>query len=149
MDPLTTAAVALGTVVGTKVLEKTGENVGQALWDKVAKFLESLKQESPDTVTAIERASEQPLDYGEAVLEIESAAKTNSEIARNLEELAAAGKANPHPKFAEVMEEIKEALKSQQSKVENYAKVAEEIKAEKGAMVAQKIEIREQNNTYN
>lgn len=149
MDPLTTAAVALGTVVGTKVLEKTGENVGQVLWDKGANFLESLKQESPDTVTAIEKLPEQPLDYGQAVLEVESAAKNNSEIARTMEELAAAGKANPHPKFAEVMEEIKEALKSHQSKVENYAKVAEEIKAEKGAMVAQKIEIQQQTNTYN
>lgn len=148
MEPLTTAALALGTVVGTKVVEKTGENVGQVLWDKAAKLLESLKQESPDTVTAIERAPEQPLDYGQAVLEIESAAKNNSEIARYMEELAAAAKANPHPKFAEVIEKIEEALKSQPSKVENYAKVAEEIKAEKGAMVAQKIEIHQQTNNY-
>lgn len=122
MEPLTTSTVALATVVGMKVLEKTGENVGQVLWDKGRKFLESFKQESPDTVTAIERVAEQPLDYGEAILEIESAAKTNSEFAQNMEELAAAGKANPHPKLAEVMEEIKEALKSQQPSIFNYNK---------------------------
>lgn len=148
MEPLTTAVVALGTLVGTKIVEKTGENIGQALWDKGAKLLEWLNQESPETVTAIERAPEQPLDYGEAVLELESAAKKNSEFARTMEELAAAGKANPHPKFAEVIEEIKEALKSQQSKVENYAKVAEEIKAEKIGMVAEKIEMNQPNITF-
>ncbi|MDY6805008.1 MAG: hypothetical protein SXA11_14550 [Cyanobacteriota bacterium] len=127
MEPLTTAAVALGTVVGTKVLEKTGENVGQVLWDKGAKLLESLKQESPDTVTAIERAPEQPLDYGEAVLEIESAAKNNSEIARTMEELAAAGNANPHPKFQEIFGKIEEALRSQQPSIynDNKAKLQE------------------------
>lgn len=127
MEPLTTAAVALGTVVGTKVLEKTGENLGEALWNKGTNFLESLKQESPDTVTAIERVPEQPLDYGQAVLEVESAAKNNSEFARIMEELAAAGKANPNPKFAEVLEEIKEALNSQQPSIynDNKAKLQE------------------------
>jgi len=119
MEPLTTSAVALATVVGIKVLEKTGENVGQLLWDKVRNFLESLNQESPDMATAIERVAEHPLDYGEAVLEIESAAQTNSKFARNMEELAAAGKANPHPKFAEIMEEIKEALKYQKQSIYN------------------------------
>ncbi|MBC6455780.1 MAG: hypothetical protein GDA43_23495 [Hormoscilla sp. SP5CHS1] len=111
--------MALGTLVGTKVLEKTGEKVGEAVWDKGAKFLDSLKLESPDTVMAIEQAPEQPLDYGEAVLEISSAAQANSEISRRMEELAAAGKANPHPKFAEVIEKIEAALQSQQPSIYN------------------------------
>jgi len=123
MDPLIAATLALGTVVGTKVLEKTGEKVGEAVWDKGAQFLDSLKLESPDTAIAIEQAPEQPLDYGEAVLEISSAAQANSEIARRMEELAAAGKANPHPKFAEVIEKIEAALNSQRSKVETFTNI--------------------------
>ncbi|MBC6472851.1 MAG: hypothetical protein GDA48_08545 [Hormoscilla sp. GM102CHS1] len=58
MDPLITPTVALGTVVATKVLEKTGEKVGDAVWDLCAKFLASLKLESPDTVMAIEQANQ-------------------------------------------------------------------------------------------
>ncbi|MBO1350372.1 MAG: hypothetical protein EBE86_024705 [Hormoscilla sp. GUM202] len=123
MDPLIAATVALGTVVGTKVLEKTGEKVGDAVWDKGAQFLDSLKLVSPDTVRAIEQAPEQPLNYGKAVLEIESVAKANSEIARRMEELAAAGKANHHPKFDEVIEEIEAALNSQRSQVETFTNI--------------------------
>ncbi|WP_293152470.1 hypothetical protein [Okeania sp. SIO2C9] len=60
MDPLTMAAMAVCTVVCTKALEKTGEKVGEAVWNKSAKFLKSLKKESPDTVTALEKSAEQP-----------------------------------------------------------------------------------------
>ncbi len=38
MDPLTMAAMALSTVVCTKALEKTGEKVGEVVWDKVRNF---------------------------------------------------------------------------------------------------------------
>ena len=103
MEPLTTAAIAIGSVVATKALEKTGEKVGEALFDKTSKFLSSLKKQSPDTVTAIEKAPEQPLDYGKAVLEVESAAKANPEVDRTMQELAAAAKAEPNPKFNEIL----------------------------------------------
>lgn len=33
MEPITMAAVALGSVVGAKALEKTGEKIGEAVWD--------------------------------------------------------------------------------------------------------------------
>ena len=100
---LTTAAIAIGSVVATKTLEKTGEKLGEALFDKTSKFLSSLKKQSPDTVTAIEKAPEQPLDYGKAVLEVESAAKANPEVDRAMQDLAAAAKAEPNPKFNEIL----------------------------------------------
>lgn len=115
MEPLTTAAIAIGTVVATKALEKTGENVGEALWDKTGKFLVTLKKQSPHTVTAIEKAPEQPLDYGKAVVEVESAAKANPEVAQAAQELAAAAKAEPLPNLTKVLQDIAEALKSQSS----------------------------------
>ncbi|MGI2902741.1 hypothetical protein [Tolypothrix sp. VBCCA 56010] len=103
MEPLTTAAIAIGTVVATKALEKTGEKVGEALWNKTGKFLVTLKKQSPHTVTAIEKAPEQPLDYGKAVVEVESAAKANPEVAEAAQDLAAAAKAEPNPKLAEIL----------------------------------------------
>ncbi|MBN3870220.1 hypothetical protein [Nostoc sp. JL33] len=103
MEPLTTAAIAVGTIIATKALEKTGEKVGETLWDKTGKFLVTLKKHSPHTVAAIEKAPEQPLDYGKAVLEVESAAKANPEVAQAAQELAQAAKAEPNPKLAEIL----------------------------------------------
>ncbi|MGB3507763.1 MAG: hypothetical protein WBA93_00650 [Microcoleaceae cyanobacterium] len=127
MDPFTTAAVALGTVVGTKALEKTGEKIGEVVWDKSAKFLETLKQESPNTVKAIEQAPDQPLDYGQAVLEVEQAATENPDVAQRMQELATAAKADPNPKLAEILQEIAEELKSQKSSMPKLEKLADKI----------------------
>ncbi|MBD2245226.1 hypothetical protein [Nostoc sp. FACHB-888] len=103
MEPLTAGAIAIGTVIATKALEKTGEKVGEALWDKTAQFLVTLKKHSPDTVVAIEKAPSQPLDYGKAVLEVESVAQINPEVNQAMQELAAAAKAEPNPKFNEIL----------------------------------------------
>ncbi len=103
MEPLTAGAIAIGTVIATKALEKTGEKVGEALWDKAGQFLVTLKKHSPDTVVAIEKAPSQPLDYGKAVLEVESAAQINPEVNQAMQELAAAAKAEPNPKFNEIL----------------------------------------------
>ena len=100
---LETAAIAVSTIIATKAIEKTGEKVGEALWDKTGKFLVTLKKQSPHTVVAIEKEPEQPLDYGKAVLEVESAAKANPEVAQAMQELAAAAKAEPNPKLAEIL----------------------------------------------
>ena len=103
MEPLTTAAIAIGSIIATKALEKTTEKVTGTLLDKTGKFLVTLKKHSPHTVAAIERAPEQPLDYGKAVLEVESAAKANAEAAQAAQELAEAAKAEPNPKLAEIL----------------------------------------------
>jgi hypothetical protein len=44
MDPLTGAAIAVGSIIATKALEKTGEKVGEKVWQQTEKFLTSLKQ---------------------------------------------------------------------------------------------------------
>ncbi|MEH1850660.1 MAG: hypothetical protein V7L11_03000 [Nostoc sp.] len=103
MEPLTTAAIAVGTIIATKALEKTTEKVTESLVDKTGKFLVTLKKHSPHTVAAIDKAPEQLLDYQKAVLEVESAAKANPEVAQTMQELAAAAKAEPNPKLAEIL----------------------------------------------
>jgi hypothetical protein len=103
MEPLSTAAIAIGSVVATKALEKTGEKVGEALWDKTGKFLVTLKKHCPHTIAAIEKVPEQPLDYGKAVVEVESAAQKNPEVKQAMEEVAVAAKAETNPKFNEIL----------------------------------------------
>lgn len=127
MEPFTTAAIAIGTVMATKALEKTGEKIGEAVFDRTGKFLTSLKQQSPDTATAIELAPEQPLDYGQAILEVESAVKANSEFAQTVQELAASAQEESNPKLAEIIQEVVNTVKSQQPTVQNLAKLAEKI----------------------
>ncbi|MGF1937438.1 MAG: hypothetical protein RM347_024140 [Nostoc sp. ChiQUE02] len=127
---LETAAIAVGTIIATKALEKTGEKVGEALWDKAGKFLVTLKKQSPQTVVAIEKAPEQPLDYGKAVLEVQSAAQDNPEVTQAVEELAQAAKAELNPKFIQSIQEFADTLKSQpqQPNSINYQNLANEIK---------------------
>jgi hypothetical protein len=127
MEPLTAGAIAVGTIVATKVLEKTTEKGTEILLDKAGKFLVTLKKHSPDTVVAIEKAPSQPLDYGKAVLEVESAAKADSEVNLAVQELVVAAKADPQV-AAKVQELLQTNLNAQSAKVINNTKLADEIK---------------------
>lgn len=126
MEPLTAGAIAIGTVIATKALEKTGEKVGEVLWDKTGQFLVTLKKHSPDTVVAIEKAPQEPLDYGKAVLEVESAAKANPEVNLAVQELVVAAKADA--KVASRVQQLENNINSQPATVLNNTKLAEEIK---------------------
>jgi DNA segregation ATPase FtsK/SpoIIIE-like protein len=127
MEPFTTAAIAIGSVVATKALEKTGEKVGETLWQQTGNFLNSLRNESPDTVTAIEKAPERPLDYGKAVLETEAAAKANPEVAQRMQELVATAETEPLPNLEAILNQIANALKSQPSEQKIYIKTIEKL----------------------
>jgi hypothetical protein len=119
MEPLTAGAIAIGTVIATKALEKTGEKVGEALWDKTGQFLVTLKKHSPHTVEAIEKAPSQPLDYRQAVLEVESAAKVHPDVNQAVQELAAAAKAETNPNIVEIVNMPN--LQKLADKIVNYA----------------------------
>ncbi|MBD2338797.1 hypothetical protein H6G64_17625 [Calothrix sp. FACHB-156] len=130
MEPLTTAAIAIGATIATKALEKTGENVGQAVWDKTGEFIVKLRKHSPQTVVAIEKAPTEPLDYGKAVLEVESATQANPELAQAAQELATAAKAETNANFIQLIQQLADNLKSQpqQPNIINNQKLADEIK---------------------
>ncbi|PHJ57152.1 hypothetical protein VF14_21695 [Nostoc linckia z18] len=145
MEPLTVGAIAVGNIVATKVLEKTTEKGTEILLEKVGKFLVTLKKHSPDTVVAIEKAPSQPLDYGKAVVEVESAAKANPEVATAAQELATAAETNPPPNLAEILREIKEAVeKSQKSYPSSFTQ-----NLEKAINAAQTQTIDQRGSTFN
>ncbi|NEO48435.1 MAG: hypothetical protein F6K55_31740 [Moorea sp. SIO4A3] len=121
MELLTTAGLAIATVLATKPLEKIGENIGQVIWDTPKRlFLESFRKQSPETVMAIEKAPEQPLDYAEVVLELEAAAKQNPEVAQAMEHLVTTVDAEALPNLEQILQEITKALESHQAKRDNY-----------------------------
>ncbi|GCL60355.1 hypothetical protein NIES3807_35380 [Microcystis aeruginosa NIES-3807] len=127
MDPLTGAAIAVGSIIATKALEKTGEKVGEKVWEQTEKFLTSLKQVSPDTVTAIEKAPEQPLDYGQAILEVESVAKTSPELSQIITELVDIVESEPLPNLKDILNNIAKGLQSQSSGQKTYIKTIEKL----------------------
>jgi MinD-like ATPase involved in chromosome partitioning or flagellar assembly len=152
MEPITLTTAAIGTAIATtlatKALEKTGERIGEKVFDETGKLLLRLKSKSPDTVTAIELAEQQPLDYGKAVWEVQETAKQYPEVAQAVRDVETAVKEEPNSKLAQAIQDIKRKLESQPPTVYNFAKLAEEIKAEKGAMVAQSITIENQTHNY-
>lgn len=147
MEPTTLTAAAIATLVITKAFEKTGEKLGEKVLEEGGKLLSLLKHKEPSTATAIEKAQQQPLDYGQAVLErVETAANANPEIAQTVKDVEAAAKADP--KFLQAVQALENAVKLQASTVHNYGKLAQEI--EKIANVYQgNISIDNQNQTFN
>ena len=127
MEPLSLTASAIAALVLTKALEKTGEKLGEKLLEKGGELMQLLKHQSPATASAIEAAPEQPLDYGQAVLEVESAAQESPELAQALQEVVEAAKAHPNPKFAQALQEVADTLQSQQPTIQNLGKLADKI----------------------
>jgi hypothetical protein len=145
MEPLTAGAIAIGTVIATKALEKTGEKVGETLWDKTGQFLVTLKKHSPQTVVAIEKAPSQPIDYGKAVLEVESAAIANTVVNQAVQELVTAAETNPPSNLAEILKQIKASVeKSQQSYPSTFIQ-----NIEKAINAAQNQTIDQRGSTFN
>ena len=127
MEPLLTAALALGTVLGTKALEKTGEKVGETLWDKTKQFLTNLKQESPTTVTAIEHTPPKSLNYSEIISAIQAAAEKRPELCSQIQELAELGQKEPKI-IHHITEALNHFIQSNPSIINNNSKLADEIK---------------------
>ncbi|MCL1464650.1 hypothetical protein [Argonema galeatum] len=126
MEPIT-ILTAIATVLATKAIEKTGENLGDAVTGRVRQFWSLLKHESPDTAIAIELAPEQPLDYDRVMWEVQSISDRNDELKQILTELAAAAQADPNPTLAQYRQAVADTLQSQQPTVQNLAKLAEKI----------------------
>ena len=149
MEPitLTALATAIATIISTKALEKGGERLGEAVLEKSGKLVEKLRQKNNLHILTAEGEPQPPLDYGEAVLQLKGAAEANRDIAEAVIDVEAVVNNQPLEE-SKVIRELAAKIQSQPSVVNNFAKLAEEIKAEKGAMVAQSIVIEKQDNHY-
>jgi hypothetical protein len=129
MEPVTLTAGAIATLVLIKATEtateKATEKLGKLVVEKGGNLLSLLKSKFPSTATAIELSQQQPLDYRKAVLELEAATK-DPEVAKAVEEVNT--EVNRDAKLAEAVKALTNALQSQPPSVQNYGKIAEEIK---------------------
>ncbi|MBW4683145.1 MAG: hypothetical protein KME19_24130 [Microcoleus vaginatus WJT46-NPBG5] len=119
MEPLLAAALAISTIITTKALEKTGEKLGEAVLDRSGKVLASLRNKSPEIVTAIEIAPAE-IDYAQAAETVKKEAERDPHFAQLLQDLVAAAQTDPNPKLSNFV--------SQQPSVYNAQKLADNIK---------------------
>ncbi|WP_424100003.1 hypothetical protein [Moorena producens] len=151
MEPVELTATAIVTLIVTKAFEKTGETLGEKVLEKAGKLMTLLKEKFPKVDAAIMRAEQQPLDAGEAQLdtvvagEIEAAAEKDPEVAKAVNELAEEAKADPNPKLIQTIKSMENKVNSQSPTVQNFTKLAEEIKAVFQGNTIQTI----QNQTFN
>jgi hypothetical protein len=94
MKIITKVAIALTTAVKVSILAKNGENIEKKLHDHTVMFLNSLKAHSPETVIAIEKVTDQPLDYSKAILDIEKAINQDQQVREAIQALVKAVEEN-------------------------------------------------------
>jgi hypothetical protein len=114
MEPLT-LLLGLAAIVGTGSLTKAGENIT----DEATKhFFDFLKRKAPDSSTVKSLTLGQPIDYGQAYLELETISQ-DAEAINLLEAVKNQVKANPQ--LADKVQSELNGNKTQISTVvENY-----------------------------
>ena len=142
LTAVATAIATIATTLSTKALEKTGENIGDALWKLIDKLRQ--KNKSPLLTNAVEANEPQRLDYGQAVLELQSAAQ-DPEIAQAVVDVEAAVN-NNQSETAKEIQKLAAEIKSQPSVVNNFAKLADELTVKEGGIAGQSINIGTYNN---
>lgn len=128
MDPATLSAAAIATLIITKAFEKTGEVLGEKALEQGGKLVRLLKERFPKADSALARVEEKPQDWGEAVLEVEAAAKDDPEVAEAVQEVATAAKENANAEIEQKLQAIEDAIKAQQPTTrQEFGKVAEVV----------------------
>lgn len=125
MEPIELSFAAIATLVLDKFLDKAGDKLGDNLMTQGEKLWQLLKQKSSKAVAALKPAEDKPLDYGQAVLEVEAAAKADPEIAEAVKEVAKTAEANTN--IASEVKSLKEKLESLTPTFQNSAQLAEKI----------------------
>lgn len=123
MEPIELTAIAVWVVsaIAQGGLGKVGENLlekGGNLWKRIQAKLPKLADD-------LKKANLTPLDYGEAVLELEAAAQKDPELREAVQKVAKQAQADPQ--LADEIAKIRETLKSQQPTIQNLTKLAEKI----------------------
>ncbi|MBD2494697.1 hypothetical protein [Nostoc sp. FACHB-280] len=116
--------IALATLLLTKAGGKIGNNIGDVLWTVPGKLIELLRQKNK--VPSLTSNEPQPLDYGQAVLEIKAAADTDPEIAQAVVEVEAAVN-DSQSETAKEIKKLADEIRSHPSIVNKFGKLADKI----------------------
>ena len=87
MEPLSTAAAAIASIILTRALEKTGEAFSKKLTLQSSELLKQIKLKSPTTANVLESANLQTNNLVKVLHEVELIAQNDEEFAQKLNEL--------------------------------------------------------------
>ncbi|MFB8788237.1 MAG: hypothetical protein U7123_05165 [Potamolinea sp.] len=104
MEPISLTAGAIATLVVTKAFEKSGEVLGEKALEQSGKLVKLIKEKFPKTSEKLALVPENPEYFGEAVLEVETAAKQNDEVKATVE--AIANEVKSQPKYNQMIKNI-------------------------------------------
>jgi hypothetical protein len=124
MEPLSSAAIGIATIILTKTFEKTGQNLGDVLSNRVGQLIKLVRGKNLQKTIAIDEAN-QPANYSEAVLELEAAEKIDPELAEATGALKNAIESDPD--LLKKVQSTANAVKSDPSIIHNYGMLAEKI----------------------
>jgi len=136
MEPLTPALVAVATLILKKAFEKTGEKLGEVVSAQAGQLgevvsaqathlMQLIRHKPLPQARAIEQ-TEQPVDVGQAIIEVETVGQSDPELKQAVDELA--GSVMTDPKLAPTVAAYAEALQqAQPTTIQNYGKLAEKI----------------------
>ena len=124
MEPLTTAAIAVSTLILKKAFEKTGDKLGEAVSSQIGGLMQLFNKKQLAKTEAIAQA-ETSADFTLAVAELETAARTDYEVSQAILAVETAVKADPQL-FQKIQTAI-QAVRDETTLIQNNAKLAEKI----------------------
>lgn len=124
MEPLSSAAVVISSLIVTKAFEKTGETLGEVFTDQLGRFINLIKGKALPKTQSIETKSD-TADYEEAVTELELATKSDTELNTAVQELAQTIESD-----LSLLEKVRNTallVKDEPTIIQNQTKLAEKI----------------------
>lgn len=124
MEPLSSAAVVISSLIVTKAFEKTGEKLGEVFADRLGKFINLVKGKALPKTQAVEAKAE-AANYEEAVTELELATKSDTELNAVVLELAQTVESDPS--LLEKVRNTTVLVQDEPTIIQNQTKLAEKI----------------------
>jgi hypothetical protein len=124
MEPLSSAAVVISSLIVTKAFEKTGEKLGEVFTDRLGKFINLIRGKELPKTKAVETKAE-TADYEEAVKELEAATQSDTELSEAVQVLAQTVEADPS--LLEKVRNTAVLVKDEPNIIQNQTKLAEKI----------------------
>jgi hypothetical protein len=118
MEPLT-ILIAVAGIVATGALSKIGENITDKAVLKSRQLFATIERKLPETASALAKVEQQPVDYGQAYLEIREVVQKDIELSQLLQEMRSLVLADPML-TAWVEEELSRASPELTKTVENW-----------------------------
>ncbi|MGD1805124.1 hypothetical protein ACP6PL_06740 [Dapis sp. BLCC M126] len=129
MEPIELTAAAIALPFLTKYMEKAGEGLGEKTAEQVGKLWQVIQRKPADITPVLKSAETEafPVDFGQAILELEAATNQDAEINQAVIDVAKVAKEESPEDVKKIEAEI-EKIKAQGPTVQNYGKLAEEIR---------------------